>query len=260
MTRRTFSRVLEALDALACADDPRQAVQAVVVAVGCAARPEGVLVTSLSNGAPVAAWPWPDDFLGEDRLQVLEATTAAHPYALMVHTRTGPGTALRLSDVLSESEYRNCPVYVDLLRDLAVPRQVAFSVPTGPGRSMCVALARRGHDFTDAERDRLDALRGPLGTAARRDRAPAPPPAADRPVRALSRREGDVLRLVATGATDMQIGRRLGIAPRTVGKHLENVYRKIGTSNRTEAAALLHDADTARRAPADVFTSALQTI
>ena len=255
MKGHTFSRVLEALDGLARARDPQQAVRALVLAVGCAARADGILVTSLSGGTPDVAWPWPEDFLGAAQQAILEAATAADPYALIVHTRVGPGTALRLSDVLSESEYRASPVYVDLLRELSVPRQIAFSVPMSPGRSLCVALARNGRDFTDAERDRLDALRGPLGTAARREPAPSPP-AAVAPVGALSVRELEVLRLVGSGASDVQVGRRLGIAPRTVGKHLENVYRKTGTANRTEAASLLHDAADARPVPTDAFTVA----
>lgn len=52
----------------------------------------------------------------------------------------------------------------------------------------------------------------------------------------LSARESDVLRLVAGGRTSEGIGRALEISPRTVEKHLTNIYAKLGVTNRTEAA------------------------
>ena len=54
----------------------------------------------------------------------------------------------------------------------------------------------------------------------------------------LSRRESEVLRLVAVGETDAQIARELGLSPRTVHKHLERIYRKLNVENRTAASEL----------------------
>ncbi|MFL6196011.1 MAG: LuxR C-terminal-related transcriptional regulator [Thermoanaerobaculia bacterium] len=53
----------------------------------------------------------------------------------------------------------------------------------------------------------------------------------------LSEREVEVLRLIATGLSNADAGRRLFIAPSTVKKHLENIYAKLGTRNRTQAIA-----------------------
>ena len=53
----------------------------------------------------------------------------------------------------------------------------------------------------------------------------------------LSRRELDVLKLLATGNTDQEIAAALGIAPRTVGTHLQHVYEKIDVHNRAAAVA-----------------------
>jgi predicted ATPase/DNA-binding NarL/FixJ family response regulator len=60
---------------------------------------------------------------------------------------------------------------------------------------------------------------------------------------ALSAREVEILRLVARGMTNAQIGEELYISTRTVNAHLRSVYHKIGTSTRAEAArfALEHD-------------------
>ena len=53
----------------------------------------------------------------------------------------------------------------------------------------------------------------------------------------LTRREVEVLRLIATGATSADAGRRLGISPATVAKHLDHIYRRLGVDTRTAAAA-----------------------
>jgi DNA-binding CsgD family transcriptional regulator len=59
-----------------------------------------------------------------------------------------------------------------------------------------------------------------------------PPRAAGVP---LTRRETDVLAELATGLTAAAVGRRLGIAERTVHKHLERAYAKLGVSDRVSA-------------------------
>lgn len=53
----------------------------------------------------------------------------------------------------------------------------------------------------------------------------------------LSPRELEVLQWLATGLTDLQIAGRLGIAPRTVSTHLQNIYCKIGVRTRSAAVA-----------------------
>jgi len=52
----------------------------------------------------------------------------------------------------------------------------------------------------------------------------------------LTRRELDVLRLVVEGKTNQEIGLALGISDKTVEKHLEGVFAKLGVASRVEAA------------------------
>ncbi len=52
----------------------------------------------------------------------------------------------------------------------------------------------------------------------------------------LTQREVEVLRLIATGKTNREIGEELYISFRTVGNHVRNILTKTNTTNRTEAA------------------------
>ena len=57
----------------------------------------------------------------------------------------------------------------------------------------------------------------------------------------LSKRESEVLGWVARGKTNIEIGKILYISSRTVSKHLENIYEKLGVECRTAAVLLLLD-------------------
>lgn len=54
----------------------------------------------------------------------------------------------------------------------------------------------------------------------------------------LSARESEVVYLLSLGATNANIAERLHIAPGTVKKHLDNIYRKLGVTGRVQAVSL----------------------
>ena len=79
----------------------------------------------------------------------------------------------------------------------------------------------------ELERSALDELR----RFARQAHAAS---AVDTPV---TDREREILELAAEGFTTHQIGRRLGISPRTVEAHIAKLYRKLGVKTRLQAVA-----------------------
>ncbi len=57
----------------------------------------------------------------------------------------------------------------------------------------------------------------------------------------LTTREVDVLRLVATGMSDVEVAEELSISPRTVSSHLTSIYTKLEVNSRTAAAMAARD-------------------
>jgi PAS domain S-box-containing protein len=64
---------------------------------------------------------------------------------------------------------------------------------------------------------------------------PAAPPGAPPPE--LTRRELEILRLIATGANTRAMAERLHVSPATVRNHVQNILAKLGVHSRLEAAA-----------------------
>jgi DNA-binding CsgD family transcriptional regulator/tetratricopeptide (TPR) repeat protein len=55
----------------------------------------------------------------------------------------------------------------------------------------------------------------------------------------LTGREGDIARRAAAGESNKQIGRALGLSPRTVGTHLSNIFRKLEVGSRHELVEIV---------------------
>lgn len=77
---------------------------------------------------------------------------------------------------------------------------------------------------------------GPRPIAGAAPAAPAASAASTEAPGGLTRRELEILRLVAEGHSNSQLARMLWVTEQTVKFHLSNIYRKLGVSNRTEAS------------------------
>ena len=58
----------------------------------------------------------------------------------------------------------------------------------------------------------------------------------------VSRREYEVLRLLAAGGSNKEIARRLAVSPNTVKTHVARLFEKLGASRRTEAVLRAREA------------------
>lgn len=128
----------------------------------------------------------------------------------------------------------------------------AASLPLGSGRGSIV-LRRRTMPFTPRDRERLALLQPHLAylhaQASRHADAillpAAPQPDVPAPIRTrrLTPREGDVMLWLSYGKTDADIAALLAISKRTVHKHLEHIYEKLGVETRTAAVMAVRRGD-----------------
>jgi DNA-binding CsgD family transcriptional regulator len=101
-------------------------------------------------------------------------------------------------------------------------------------RELEAALAGFQELGAEGESARAEAMLGKL----RRPRATLPTEAVDTPLGELSKRELEVLSLVAEGLTNHDIAQRLVLSEHTVNRHVANILRKLGLSSRAAAASL----------------------
>ena len=155
-------------------------------------------------------------------------------------TRSGEEAAWRAARDLwsehgarAEAGYASARLAAALLaaghrKDAEVELSAAYAVAgaDAPLRRQVLELARLGRlTPTHADTDRRGdaALVGEAG-----DLAP----------HGLTSRELDVLRLLGTGATNAEIGRRLYMSPKTASVHVSAIIRKLGVTGRVQAATV----------------------
>ncbi|MFG1682673.1 response regulator transcription factor [Nonomuraea sp. NPDC049269] len=106
---------------------------------------------------------------------------------------------------------------------------------SSPAGRLAELIDARAEGLESPQLDALERLTGPLTephaaiARVRRERAAQA---------RLTPREQDVLRLLCEGLSPTAIARRLGLSPRTVTKHQERLYRKLGISDRVNAVLL----------------------
>jgi DNA-binding CsgD family transcriptional regulator len=164
--------------------------------------------------------------------------------------RTRDTRPYRFSDVASAAELRSSALYREFYSELGVEHQIAFVVKVSPPLYVGIALSRRTRDYSDGERLLLDrarpyliqVYRAALAHSALESQLAEREPAGPRVERlighGLTAREAAVLARVARGLSNADIAAELGVSERTVGKHLQHSYRKLGVANRSQAAML----------------------
>lgn len=178
---------------------------------------------------------------GTDIRIIAEASDGVSGYKLANKHR--PDVVL-LDVRMPECDGLNCLARIKL--ELATMPVVMFSGhdnPTYIARS--VALGAAGYLLKNANRDEIveairtaargetiwsrDELRRVTGALA------APRNGSDADI-SLTKREGEVLKQLAFGLTNKEIAQSLGISYETVKEHVQHILRKVGVSDRTQAA------------------------
>jgi DNA-binding CsgD family transcriptional regulator len=169
----------------------------------------------------------------------------AHENPLLQYWQsTHDGRAYRFSDVTTREELEATRLYQEIYLPLGIHHQMAFSLPSDSEAILAIVLHRSDPDFSDEERDFCNRARPFLIQAYRNARAYSEatrrvPEALEGVLvtHGLTNREAEVVRLVATGGSNRDVGARLGLSERTVQKHLERAFQKLGVATRSAAAA-----------------------
>jgi DNA-binding CsgD family transcriptional regulator len=145
--------------------------------------------------------------------------------------------AVKLSDFVSGPRLRRNPWYSDVMRPAGVEHECKVWLPAPSSctvRGFFVVRDRGSRDFDERDLAALDLLRPHLARIRTRWEE-------RRGSAGLTRREIEVLELVAQGQTNAEVAARLVISRATVRTHLENIFEKLGVHTRTAAAARLYD-------------------
>jgi DNA-binding CsgD family transcriptional regulator len=164
------------------------------------------------------------------------------------HLRTRDGRPLRFSDIVTAEQFHATDLYREVYAQIGVEYQIAFTLPSPSERILAIALSRSHEDYTDTERDLLalarphliQAYRNVLEFSDRRRQAnhseAQGPDEGELRSLGLTPAQARVLRRIAMGSSTDGLARELGIAPRTVHKHLERIYARLGVADRAGAA------------------------
>jgi DNA-binding CsgD family transcriptional regulator len=179
--------------------------------------------------------------IGRRQIEAFDRHFHQHPLVL-AHGRNPRAFTQRISDVLPDVEFRRTALFSDYYRPIRIDRCMAVPIHVCQDVIVSFVLNRAGRDFSDRDRDCLESIRPHLGHLYRLTRDGEGPraawgvPSAHPPCDPrLSIREREVLDWLAGGKTDRDIAGILGISHRTVHKHLQRIYEKLGVENRTSA-------------------------
>ena len=174
-----------------------------------------------------------------DGEEVLRAMEAEQPDILILDVQMPKRTGL---DILRQLKSSGHPARAVLLTGSISDDQLLEAVRLGadgillkesaPHRLLeCIRVVREGSRWLDPEVTRR-ALDAAVRDNARRH-GPAETP--------LTKREIEIVRLLARGLRNKEIARHVGITEGTVKMHLHNIYRKLQVESRTELLAYAHE-------------------
>jgi DNA-binding CsgD family transcriptional regulator len=211
---RDRQKVLHLLDDVTAVDEPTERVRCLLRLLADLLHADACAFTQL-------------DFAARHR------TTLGWPVAAPTTTTPPPaGPPVHETQQLTPAEYR------ELFAVLGTPYQLAIPLRLDGSTAVACAAGRDHFPFLTDEEGLAVVLQLAIAPL-RLSVAPTEPPATgNRSL--LTLREQDVLTQLAAGATARAIANRLRLSPRTVCKHLEHIYAKLGVSDRLSAVSQAH--------------------
>ncbi|MFI1800089.1 response regulator transcription factor [Streptomyces sp. NPDC020379] len=239
-----YERMLDLVAAVLESDDPaasgRLISEHLRTAFDCGTVIFAEVRTAQRSGRALG---WAPGSIGAEAEHVIRRRVAQrHP--MISYLAAGRQSPAIVSDICDK--WRHSQWYSEARRDYGTTQQLGLPLPGEPGILRVVSLGRMG-DFGRRELEFAQRIQPLLVSAHRNMReqqrlrdALAAATGAVRQVESheLTPRELTVLGLLAEGLTAEGIGRRLTISPHTVNRHLEKIYRKLGTNNRVSTVSL----------------------
>ena len=174
--------------------------------------------------------------ISRQEIEVFDRHFFEHPL-VREHGHNPAAVTRRITDLVSDNDFQRTPLYGDYYRAIRIDHVMAVPIHVDQRLLVSFVFNRSRRGFSDRDRDCLELIRPHLGAlyrlgaAARR----ASDAIGGDVAAPLTPRERGVLRWVAAGKTDRDIAAILGISPRTVHKHLQRIYEKLGVETRTAA-------------------------
>jgi DNA-binding CsgD family transcriptional regulator len=222
--------------------DPRPPDQRVAELLARTFAARGVAYSHRTGGGPPLQRLWPDTEQFDGHRTEIDRWSArhspsAHPL-LRFYIGSGARGPAQVRDVPERfADRRVRAAWHELAAPWGTPAQLALPVQMAPDSHRAFVLGRED-PFTPQELARTATLQRLL---VQLDRHAAVAPVLTPVVRAacaevhLTPRELAVLHLLADGRTAASIARHLAVGERTVHKHLERIYRKLGARDRLTA-------------------------
>jgi pimeloyl-ACP methyl ester carboxylesterase/DNA-binding CsgD family transcriptional regulator len=178
-------------------------------------------------------------------------TEEREAFALTQRLSAGPEVAARFWETFLAADVRALlpriqarTLVLHSRGDKAVPLEFGWELSAGIPNARFVTLESDRHVLSPSTEKQLwdnvlDFLLARNGSGAAAARPAATPSLPD----GLSQRELEVLKLVAEGRTNQQIGDQLFISLNTVAHHVANIFAKAGVANRAQATSYAHRHD-----------------
>jgi len=165
------------------------------------------------------------------QIEVFDRYFPEHPL-VRAHGRNPGAVTRRISDLVPSEAFVETPLYNDYYRPIGIRHAMALPIYVDRRLLVSFVFNRATSAFGEHELQLAETLRPHLANLNRLAGGEAPAPCAT-----LTAREREVLEWVAAGKTNRDIAAILGARPRTIEKHLERIYEKLGVETRTAAAA-----------------------